>query len=347
MLSARFKLAGQPFSIDEVEVPKIALSDVLIEVKAAGICGSDVHYGRGEFSPDKIPLILGHEGAGVVKEVGENVRHIKVGDRVVVHYVISCGHCRPCLQGHDNRCRQRLSIGHSVDGVFAEFIGIPAANAIKMADNIPFEQGAITGCAVSTAYHALNVSGLNKGDSVVVFGLGGVGLHAVMWAKFYGAGKIIAVDPIDSKLEAGRKYGADVLVNPSKSDAVELIKSETDGWGVDVVVECSGSSKAMEQAIKAIKGKNQFDSGTLVSVGLQTKPFQCEYWNLREGWLTVSGDHTRNELHEILRLIETGRVDLSRSITHRIPLREINQGLKLLESNKEHVERVVIDMTRQ
>jgi len=346
MLSARFKVAGQPFSVEEVEIPKIAEDDVLVEVKAAGICGSDVHYAHGEFSTDVVPLTLGHEGAGVVKEVGKNVHNPRVGDRVAVHYVISCGHCRPCLQGYDNRCRNRLSIGHSVDGVLAQFAAIPAANAIKIADNISFEQAAITGCGVSTAYHAMNVSGLNKGDTVVVFGLGGVGLHAVMWAKFDGAGKIIAVDPVESKHDTARKYGADIVVNPLKTDVPKLIMNETDGWGVDVAVECSGSSRAMEQAIRSIKGKNQFDSGTLVSVGLQTKPFRCEYWNFREGWLTVSGDHTKNELQEILSLIETGKVDLSSSITHRIPLREINRGIELLESNKERVGRVVVDMAK-
>jgi 2-desacetyl-2-hydroxyethyl bacteriochlorophyllide A dehydrogenase len=347
MLAARFKVGGQPLSIDDIEVPKVGVGDVLVEVKIAGLCGTDVHYRRGEFEPEKIPLVLGHEGAGVVKQVGSNVTHVKPGDRVVAHYVISCDHCKPCLQGHDNWCRNRQAIGHSVDGTFAEYIRIPARSAIRMPENVPMEYGAITACAVSTAFHALGVSGIEKGDDVVVFGLGAVGLHAVMWAKFYGAGRIMAVDPIDSKLETSHRYGADILVNPLKTDAVELIRSTTEGWGADVVIECSGSQRAMEQAVKAVRGKNQFHTGTLVSVGLQTQPWQVEYWGFREGWLTVSGDHTRSEIEQVLKLIALGRVDLSRSITHRISLREIDYGIELLESNREHVEKVVIDMGKR
>jgi len=346
MLAARFRGAGEPFSVEDADVPSIGPDDVLVEIKAAGICGTDVHYRKGEFSPSRFPLTLGHEGAGVVKQAGSNVSNLKVGDHVIVHYVISCGHCKPCLQGFDNRCRHRGSVGHDVDGTFAEFIKIPARSALKMADHVPLDWGAVAGCAGATAFHAVNVSGLEKGDTAIIFGAGGVGILAVMWAKFFGAGKVIAADPIDSKLEVAQKYGADFVVNPAREDVLEVVNRETDGWGVDVAIECSGSPKAMEQAIKAIKGRNQFESGTAVSVGLQLKPMQVEYWNLREGWLTVSGDHTRFELYQIIKLMEMGRIDLSRSITHRIPLREINEGVKLVESGREHVERVVIEMDK-
>jgi 2-desacetyl-2-hydroxyethyl bacteriochlorophyllide A dehydrogenase len=344
MLAARFKEAGKPFSVEDVTVPSIGPEDVLVEIKAAGICGSDVHYKKGDSSPSRIPLTLGHEGAGVIKEVGGNVSNVKAGDHVIVHYVISCGFCKPCLQGFDNRCRNRVSIGHDVDGTFAEYIRIPSVNALRMADHVPIEWGAITACAVSTAFHAVNRSGLKKGDTAVIFGVGGVGIHAVMWSRFFGAEKVIAVDLVDSKLEVARQYGADLAVNPDRDDILEVVGRETEGWGADVSIECSGSSKAMEQAIKAIKGKNRVESGTAVSVGLQTKPFQVEYWNIREGWITVSGDHTRFDLFQIIKLIESGRIDLSKSITHRLPLREINDGVELVESRREHVERVVIDL---
>jgi len=340
MLAARFKEAGKPFSVEEIDEP-------LVEIKAAGICGSDVHYRKGDFSPGNIPLTLGHEGAGIVRQIGDNVSNVRIGDHVVVHYVISCGNCRPCLQGFDNRCRNRISIGHDVDGTFAQFIRIPSRNAFQMADHVPIEWGAITACAVSTAFHAVKRSGLKKSETVAVFGTGGVGIHAVMWAKFFGAGKVIAVDLVDSKLETARTYGADITVNPSRKDVSKVIMSETDGWGADVAIECSGSAKAMEQAMKAIKGRNRFESGTVVSVGLQTAPFQAEYWNLREGWMTVSGDHTRHDLYQIIKLMETGRIDLSNSITHHIPLRDINEGVDLVESREVHVQRIVIDMEKE
>ncbi len=346
MLAARFKKPGDNFSVEEVDVPSIGPDDVLVEIKAAGICGSDVHYKKGDASPSRIPLTLGHEGAGIVRSVGSNVSNVRNGDHVIVHYVISCGNCKPCLQGFDNRCRNRISIGHDVDGVFAEFIKIPSRNALKMANHIPFEWGAITACAVSTAFHAVKRSGLKKSDTVAVFGIGGVGIHAVMWAKFFGAGRVIAVDIVDSKLEAASEYGADVVVNSARQDVLEVIGRETEDWGADVTIECSGSAEAMKQAIKAIKGKDLFETGTVVSVGLQTKPFEFEYWNLREGWATVSGDHTRFDLYQIIKLIEAGRIDLSKSVTHEISLKEINEGVDLIESRKEHVERIVINMDK-
>jgi len=344
MLAARFKEAGKPLAIEDVPIPSPGPGDVLVEIKAAGICGSDVHYKRGDSSPAVVPLTLGHEGAGTIKEVGSDVTNVKVGENVIIHYVISCGYCKPCLQGFDNRCRNRISIGHDVDGTFAEFIKVPAKNALSFAKHVPIEWGAITACAVSTAFHAVERSGLKKGDTAVIFGVGGVGIHAVMWAKFFGAGKVIAVDLVDSKLEAAKGYGADLVINPSRDDVLGMIARETDGWGADVSIECSGSPNAMEQAIRAIKGRNRVESGTAVSVGLQTKPFQVEYWNIREGWITVSGDHTRFDLFRIIKLMESGRIDLSRSITHRIPLRDINEGIELVESRREHVERVVVDM---
>lgn len=344
MLAARFVEAGKPFAVEKIDIPVIKPDEVLVEVKTSGICGTDVHYHSGEFSPYIIPLTLGHEGAGVVKEVGSDVTHIQVGDHAVIHYIISCGNCKPCLQGYDNRCRHRQSIGSHVDGTFAEYIKVPARSALKMADAVPFEWGAIAACAVSTPYHSMKISGLKAGDRALVFGVGGVGLHAVMWAKFFGAGKVMAVDLIDSKLEEAQRYGADVVVNAARENVLEAVEQATDGWGVDVAIECSGSPTAMEQAIKAIKGRNRYATGTAVSVGLQTTPLQAEYWGLREGRLMVSGDHTRFELQQIIQLMEARKIDLSQSITHRIPLRDVNKGVELVESGREHVERVVIDM---
>ena len=342
MLAARITKPGVGFDITEVDVPRVGAGEVLVEIKAAGVCGTDLHYSRGEFLPP-LPRTFGHEGAGVVKEVGSGVTDVKVGDRVAIHYVISCGVCKHCMMGNDNRCRRRISIGHDVDGFFAEFVKVPARNAVPIAPNVPFEWAALTGCAVSTAYHAVTISGLRRSDTAIVFGAGGVGLHAVMWARFFGAGKVISVDLVDSKLRAAKNYGADVTVNPSKEDVLEVVKRETDGWGVDAAIECSGSHAAMEQAIKAAKGKNAYETGSIVSVGLQTKPFEANFMGLREGRLMVSGDHNREELVEILRLEETGRVNLSQSVTKHISLGQINDAVNLLATHQEGVERTVID----
>jgi len=342
MLAARITRPGVGFELHDVDVPLLGADDVLVEIKAAGVCGTDLHYSRGEYLPP-LPRTFGHEGAGVVKEVGSGVTDVKVGDRVAIHYVISCGVCKHCMRGNDNRCRRRVSIGHDVDGFFAEYVKVPARNALRIAPNIPFDWAALTGCAVSTAYHAVTVSGLRRGDTAVVFGAGGVGLHAAMWARFFGAAKVISVDLVDSKLEAAKRYGADVTVNPTKEDVLEVVTRETDGWGVDAAIECSGSHAAMEQAIKAAKGKNAYETGAIVSVGLQTKPFEANFMGLREGRLMVSGDHNRGELAEILGLEASGRIDLSRSVTKRVSLGEINDAVNMLATHQEGVERTVID----
>jgi threonine dehydrogenase-like Zn-dependent dehydrogenase len=212
-----------------------------------------------------------------------------------------------------------------------------------MSDTIPYDWGAIAACAVSTAYHAVDISGLQRGGTVVVFGVGGVGLHAVLWSKFFGGRTVIAVDPIDSKLNIAKEYGADVLLNPTRDNIQAEVNGITDSWGVDVAIECSGSPVAMKQAIDAIKGKNRYESGSVVSVGLQITPIQVEYWGLREGRLMVSGDHTRYDLQRIIKLMETKKIDLDKSITHHIPIHAVNDGIKLIENGQEHVERVVVD----
>jgi 2-desacetyl-2-hydroxyethyl bacteriochlorophyllide A dehydrogenase len=344
-LAASFK-KNRKLVVENVNIPKISEDEVLVEIAAAGICGSDVGYRKGDSFPSKIPIILGHEGAGIVRKIGRKVSNIKVDDHIVIHYVISCGYCKPCLEGFDNRCRNRISIGHDVDGTFAKYINVPARSIMKISDKIPFKIGAIAACAVSTAFHAISKSGLKKGDTAVIFGIGGVGLHVVMLAKFFGAGKIIAVDLVDSKLKKALLYGADIVLNPGNQDILEIVIDETDGYGADVSFECSGSYIAMEYALKVIKGKNLFESGTAVSIGLQKKAFQTEYWNLREGWLTVSGDHTRYDLYQIIKLIESGKIDLSNSVTHLIGLRNINEGMDLIERRKENVSKVVIDMLK-
>lgn len=344
MLAARFHEAGAPFVVEEIPEPEAGPGEVLVDVRAASLCGSDAHYqdDDSDFDPRTTPLTLGHEGAGVVEAVGEGVDHVAPGDRVAIHYVSACGDCKPCLAGSDNRCRNRESIGSDLDGTFAERIAVPEHCAVPMGD-VSFEWGSIASCAVATAYHAVERADVGPGDTVAVFGVGGVGLHATLWAAFRGAGQVIAVDPVEPKLEGARAYGADLTVDPTDDDPVEAIRDATDGWGADVTLECSGSPDAMAAAIEAVNGGNQFESGTAVSVGLQHEPLSATYWGLREGGLLVSGDHTRGELRTILDLLENGRVDLSESITHRVSLDEINEGIALLDA-AERVGRVIVEL---
>ena len=345
MLCARVMAIGKPISLEKMEIPKPRDNDVLVKVKDAGICGSDLHIKRGELDTALIPMTLGHEGAGIVEEVGKNVTYPKVGDRVAIHYPIGCGHCRFCLRGYDNRCLSGW-VGGTIDGTWAEYVRIPAANAIVFSENVDFGEAAICGCAVATPFHGVSQSKIEKGDNVVVFGAGGIGLHSVMWSKFFGAGKILVVDRKNGRLELAKSYGADVTINSSIDNVMETIKKETNGWGADVAIECTGADQYIEQALKAIKLRgSKTNSGTVVSIGYRAKPFPpIDWWNLREGSLMVSGSHVKCELEQIIRLLEMGKIDLSRSITHRISLQEVNRGFELLEGKEEQVGRIVIEM---
>jgi len=338
----RFYEPKAPWRLEEAPIPRVGAKDVLVKIKASGICGSELHYRHGRSQPGKIPIILGHEISGVIEKCGDEAQTISEGDRVCVHYVVSCGDCVHCSQGNDNRCIKRVSIGHHVDGGFAEYISVPERNAFKLSDQIPFDQGAIIGCAVSTAFHALKIGGLQPGDTVAVFGLGGVGMHAVAWARALGAGKIIGVDIDDFKLRLAEEFGADFAVNASKADPTKEVKSLTKGLGVDVALEVAGTAKTMEAAILSVCESN-YASGRVVSVAAMFEPISIVGMRtLREGAFRKSGDHTRDDLRRVIELVATKRVDLSKSVTHRLPFEELNRGLDLLDEKRENVLRVVL-----
>ena len=347
MKAARFDADDSTVSIEDVEIPSVGPDEVRVDLQAASLCGSDVHFFHGTLpEPTVNPVTMGHEGAGVVDAVGDNVEHVSVGEQVAIHYVDSCGTCKPCLQGHDQRCRNRRHFGDHRHGTFAEFVTIPGENALPIADHVPIEWVSISACAVATPYHAAVRSQVENGDTVVVFGIGGIGLHAVLWANYFGAGEVIAVDINNRNLAGADEYGADLLVNAKEEDPVDVIKEHTDGWGADVVLECSGSEVAMEQAFESIKGRHRFATGNVVLVGIQDNPIpSVDFMGLREGYLTVSGDHTRNELRQIVTLLEGEKIDLSSSITHRFPLSEIRTAVDTLEHGEERVGRIVLDPT--
>lgn len=345
MRAARLKEGKDYLDVEEVDVPEPRANEIVVEVEAASICGSDIHHLAGELpiDPERRPVTLGHEGAGTVTKAGDGVTHFGRGDRVIVNYVISCGHCEPCLRGWDNRCRHRRSVGSDVDGTFAEYVVVPARSALRMPESIPFTWGSIAGCAVSTAYHAVNRSDLGTSDVVVVFGTGGVGLHVVLFASSLLPERVIAVDPVESRRTLARKYGADAVIDPVEEDTVERVREETGRWAADVAFECSGTAEAMQATVEAIDGDNKFESGTAVSVGAQVESIDVEYWGIREGQVMVSGDHTRAELQEVIDLVEAQKLDLSGSVGARIDLAAINEAIARAENDESLAGKLIVD----
>ncbi len=321
---------------EKVPPPVPAAGEVLVSVKANGLCRSDVHALRGVLKQD--PSTMGHEGAGVVESVGPGVDSPRVGDRVVVNYVNPCGTCAMCRGGHEEIC-ERAPIGFGIDGVFADAIAVPAANVAVLPDNVPFEEGAVLGCAGSTAWAAASRSGLRPGRSCLLIGLGGVGMQGVQTAKLFGGSPLIAVDVSDAKLAIAGRLGADILVNAAKEDPVKVARSVGDGRGVDVAFEYIGLPNTLNQAIRATRG-----GGTTVMVGIPAGDvtFNGLTFNLDAKTLRAIQGHTNRDLREALDARSRGQLRTGETITHRLPFKELDRAFAILEHQEGDPVRVVL-----
>lgn len=341
MKAIRFIGVKQPLEMQEIPIPEIGERDILVKVKAAGICHSDAHYRAGISPVRPVPLTLGHEVAGIVEKVGAQVTSTKVGDRVALHYNISCGDCYHCSTGNDQFCEKVLMLGHYTNGGYAEYISVPARNAIQLPDEIPFEQGATLMCASATSFHALRKSRLKGGERVAIFGVGGLGQSAVQLAKAFGAIEVYAVDINEDKLNLAKQYGA-IPVNSKKLDAVAEIKKLTHGQGVDVAVEMIGLQQTMKQAIQ-VAGV----LGRVVIVGLSNKLIEIDTYNEligNEVELIGSNDHHLQELPLLVEMARKKILDTSHIVTKTVPLNAdaVNQVLDELEKFGSDVRTVIV-----
>lgn len=344
MKSVRMVAVGQPLELQEIPLPPLGEKDILVKIAAAGICHSDVHYRAGRSPVYPLPLTLGHEIAGVVVETGRSARRLKPGDRVVLHYLITCGECDYCIRGAEQFCRTGKMLGHYTDGGFAEYIAVPERNAVLLPDEIPFEQGATLMCASATALHALRKSRLRGGERVAVFGVGGLGLSAVQLALALGALEVYAVDVNPVKLGLASRYGArPVHVQSHLPDPVEQIRQLSGGYGVDVALEMIGLPATMRQALRSLAV-----FGRAVIVGISDQPLQIDTYRELLGpetELIGSNDHLLSELPLLLELARRGDLDLSDAVSRTIPLDAdlINQTLdELSEFGSEAIRTVIV-----
>ena len=250
MKAVRLVAPGRPLELHDVPVPANGPDDVLIRVHAAGICHSDAHYRAGT-SPVNAPVTLGHEVAGVVERVGPQVRSHRPGDRVCVHYLATCGSCVWCSGGTEQFCGTGRMIGKHRDGGWAEFIVLPARSVFALPAAVSFAHGAVLMCSSATALHALRKARLQPGESVAIFGLGGLGASAVQLARALGASAVYGVDLDPAKLALAGKFGA-APVDASRHDAVAEILRLTDGRGVHVALELIGLPETMRQSVQVL-----------------------------------------------------------------------------------------------
>ena len=330
MKAVRLVAVGQPLQMQEVSWPIVGERDVLVRVKAAGICHSDVHYRAGASPTGPLPLTLGHEVAGVVEKTGAQVAHVKAGDRVCVHYLVTCGDCAYCSRGNEQFCVKGKMIGKHRDGGYAEYMVMPARSVVTLPDEIPFEQGAALMCSSSTCFHALRKARMQAGETVAIFGAGGLGMSAIQLAKAFGALEVYAVDIVEEKLELAERYGA-IPVNATQTDPVAEIRRLTKGRGVDVALELVGLPQTMRQAVLSLAVL-----GRAALVGLTKKSFEVyPYTELlgKEAEVIGSSDHLFSELPFLLELARRGRLNLSDVITRTVPLdaQAINAALDELE----------------
>jgi len=341
MKAVRLVEINQPLQLAEIPEPSIGKRDLLVRVRAAGICHSDVHYRAGKSPVYPLPMTLGHEVAGVVESAGEEVTRFKPGDRVCLHYMVTCGNCYYCSTGNEQFCSQGKMIGHYTDGGYAEYIAIPERSAVLLPPEIPYVQGATLMCASATSFHALRKSRLKAGETAAIFGAGGLGMSAVQLARAFGALEVFAVDINDSKLALAEQYGA-VPVNAAAGDPVAEIRRLTGGKGVDVSLELIGLPLTMRQALQSLSV-----FGRAVIVGISDQSLSIDtYHDLLgpETELIGSNDHLMQELPLLVEMARRGVLDLSNIVTRTVSLdaAAINRALDDLERFGEGVRTVIV-----
>ncbi len=331
--------ADEVLLVDEVARPSPGPTDVLVDVRACGVCASDLHVVQG-ITPHgpELPQILGHEPAGVVAEVGAEVTDWQPGDRVAVLMARPCHVCPACSIGRQNLCANLSVPGIDRDGAMAGFVVADADVLVPIPLNVPFDQAAITTDAVATPYHALKRVGIGENVTVTIFGLGGLGMHAILLAKLAGA-QVIGVDLDPVNLERALDWGADEVVDATDGQPARRVRDLT-GGGSDRALEFVGSAATVDQAVKSLAPGGRAAIVGLTPERLATVPIAR--FVAQETEVVGSFGSTPQDLGELFDLLEDGRLDLSRSVTATIGLDGVHQALRSLESRDGHPIRTVV-----
>ncbi|MBB5216230.1 S-(hydroxymethyl)glutathione dehydrogenase/class III alcohol dehydrogenase [Parapusillimonas granuli] len=357
--------AGAPLSIEDVELAGPKAGEVLVEIKATGICHTDYYTLSGADPEGIFPAILGHEGAGVVLETGPGVSSLKAGDHVIPLYTPECRQCKSCLSRKTNLCTairatqgkglmpdgtSRFTVGgkpvHHYMGTstFSNHIVVPEIALAKIRDDAPFDKVCYIGCGVTTGLGAvLFTAKVEAGANVVVFGLGGIGLNVIQGAKMVGADKIIGVDLNPAREAMARKFGMTHFVNPNEVDnVVDTLIQMTDG-GADYSFECIGNTKVMRQALECCHrgwGQSVIIGVAEAGAEISTRPFQLVTGRVWKG-SAFGGARGRTDVPKIVDWYMDGKINIDDLITHTLPLERINEGFELMKRG-ESIRSVVV-----
>ena len=316
--------------LKDIEVPKPGPREVLIRVKVGAICGSDVHIYQwdpwAQSVVPKLPQILGHEFAGEIVEAGKEVHHLKPGDHVAGETHIPCDNCYFCLTGQRHICLHMKVYGVHSQGIFSEYTTLPAPCAVKIPEEIPFPAAAMMEpCGV--AVHGLS-KGIVSGKTLAIFGCGPIGLFALQAAIAYGAARVYAVDISQNRLKMAKSYGATQVFLAGQDPVEKMILDETKGIGADMVLEISGSQQAYDQGLKILR-----KAGTFVIIGVAAKPITLEIpTNImyKEAKLFgITGREMYETWYQVIELVQSGKVDLEKVATHKLPPEKFEEGFKV------------------
>ncbi len=337
---------------EDVPSPDISQGEVLVKVRASGVCGSDVPrvMTKGAYS---FPLIPGHEFAGEVAQIsddtqacGSKLPHsiLKQGDRVAVFPLIPCRRCAYCQIGEYAQCDDYDYLGSRRDGGFAEYVAAPADNLIPIPDNVDFDCAAMTEPA-SVALHALRRTGVDAGDSVAILGAGPIGIILAQWATICGAGRVFIADIVDEKLNVAREYGFS-CINAAQEDTVQRIVAETEGRGADICVEAAGTGVTFEQSLRAVRklGKVILMGNVSGDVVIPERTASA----ILRGQLTIYGTWNssftpvpKNEWHAVLQFMNSGKLNLKPLITHRFALEQAREAFDMMYERREFFNKVM------
>jgi len=352
MGEARPYANSKPVKIEEIELDPPGFDEVLVKVSAAGLCHSDLSVVNGN-RPRVMPIVLGHEGSGVITEIGKGVNNFSVGDHVIFVFVPSCGNCIPCKEGRPALCEPGLVAGgagtllsgekkirlngefvnHQVGvSCFSEFAVVSTKSIVKVDKNLPLDEAALFGCAVITGAGAVfNTANIRAGSTVAVVGLGGTGLAALMGAKAAGAAKIIGIDLLQEKLDVAKQLGAHEVFKADDPEIINKVKNFTDS-GTHYSFECVGSEKAMEMAYKVLRR-----GGTVVSSGLShpDKNFSIQHADLVTGEKSIKGSYLGScvparDIPSYIDLYRSGCLPVDRLMSEHISLDRVNEGFDKL-----------------
>ncbi len=329
MRAVVFHGTDKGLKIEDIPVPQITNDQILVKVAACGVCHTDLHYiEHGVPTFKKPPIVLGHEASGIVEEAGADVTNVKKGQRVLIPAVLTCGRCPACRQGRENICSAMTMLGNHFDGAYAEYVAVPAKDVLDLPESIPLQEASIIADAISTPYHAVkNRARVQPGDTVVVFGCGGVGINAVQMASAAG-GYVIAVDVNPRKLEWASEFGAARTIDATKVERVSKEIKKLTGGGADIALEVIGNPRTIEEAFECVRV-----GGRLCVVGYTHEAISIMAGKIMFKELEIVGSLGCRPVDYVplIRMVAQGQIDVKRQVTHRFALGEIGKAFDVMK----------------